>query len=269
VDKKGALRIAIASFAFGTIVWIGRVHPIPSADMISLCGAMLGDALLYAAMVWLLYLALEPAARSRWPHAIVTWNRILAGRWKDAQVGSHILIGAALGTAIWVLLAIPTSGPKNTLQGGIDLWPLLGTRQWVASGIGTLNAALIAGLLAFFAIFGLRALLKKDWLAAIAASVLFTFSEGQVVTDPNWMKLAAIYVASYAVLMFVLLRVGLVTTISMIFFINAIGRICLGADFKAWWAPHGFASMALLLGIAAYAFWRSIGTRPSSINDRQ
>ncbi len=261
VDKKGALRIAVASFTFGMIVWVGLVHPIPSDDILSQGLAMVGDSLLSAAMLWLLYLALEPAVRSRWPHAIVTWNRILAGRWKDAQVGSHVLIGAALGTAIWAGLAIPTSGPKNTLQGGIDLWPLFGTRQWVASEIGMLYSALIAGLLAFFAIFGLRVLLKRDWLAAIAASVLFTFSEGQILSNPEWMKMAVIYVSLYAVIMFVLLRVGLVTTISMIFFLNATGRIALGSDFKAWWAPYGFATILLLIVIASYSLWRSIGTR--------
>ncbi len=260
VDKKGTLRIAIASFGFGMVVWLGRVHPIPSDDLFSLIFSIVGDSLLYAAMLWLLYLALEPAVRSRWPRAIVTWNRVLAGRFMDAQVGSHILVGAALGTGIWVLLAVPTSVP-NTLESGIDLWPLLGTRQWVASATGILHSALIAGLEVFFALFGLRVMLKKDWLAAIAAAVLFTFAEGQVVGDPHWLKMALIYTGIYAVLMFVLLRVGLVAMISMIFFINSMSRTCLGTDFKVWWAPFGLATIILMIGVASYAFWRSIGTQ--------
>jgi hypothetical protein len=55
--------------------------------MISLAYGQPGDWLLWGAGFWLLYLALEPAVRAHWPHSIVTWNRILAGRWKDAQVG--------------------------------------------------------------------------------------------------------------------------------------------------------------------------------------
>jgi hypothetical protein len=84
--------------------------------------------------------------------------------------------------------------------------------------------------------------------------------------SPNWMKMAAIFVVLYAVLMFVLLRVGLVATICMIFFLNASGRISLGWDLKAWWAPHGCATIALLIGVGAYAFWRSIGTRDLELN---
>jgi len=71
-------------------------------------------------------------------------------------------------------------------------------------------------------------------------------------------------VTLYAVLMFVLLRVGLVTTISAMFFLNATNRICLGSDWKAWWAPQGFATIVLLVALASYALWRSIGTRDLS-----
>ncbi|HTB14445.1 MAG TPA: serine/threonine-protein kinase [Bryobacteraceae bacterium] len=261
VDKRGALRIAIACFAFGIAGWIGRVHPIPTSDMFSLAYASAADSLLFAAAVWLLYLALEPAVRSRWPHAIVTWNRILAGRWKDAQVASHILIGAALGTAMWALLGIPIAEPKNMLDIGIALWPLLSARAWLAAYVFNLQDALSIGLLEFFALFGLRVLLKKDWLAAIAASVLFTATQSDILNDPNWQKKIVIYLILYAILMFVLLRVGLVTTVSAMFFLNALNRICLGSDWKAWWAPEGLATIVLILAVSSYAFWRSMGVQ--------
>ena len=51
-------------------------------------------------MIWLLYIALEPAVRARWPHAILTWSRVLAGRWQDAQVAAHVLYGALVGLII-------------------------------------------------------------------------------------------------------------------------------------------------------------------------
>jgi len=268
VDRKGALRVAIACFAFGMVSWIGRVHPILSEDMLSLVYSIAGDSLLFAASVWLLYVALEPAVRSRWPHAIVTWNRVLAGRWKDAQVGSHVLIGAALGMGMWVLLAIPIAEPKNMLDIGIAVWPLLGARAWVASYVLNLQDALVIGLLEFFAIFVLRVLLKKDWLAAIAASFLFMATQNDIINNPNWQKQAVIYLVLYAILMFALLRVGLVTTISAMFFLNALNRICLGSDWKAWWAPEGFATIFLLLGMVSYAFWRSIGVQELTAGGR-
>jgi predicted Ser/Thr protein kinase len=268
VDKRGALRIAILFFACGMVGWIGRVHPIPTDNMLDLAFSTAGDTLVSAVMVWLVYLALEPAVRSRWPHAIVTWNRILAGRWKDAQVGSHILIGAALGTGLWALLGIPLLEQKNMLNTGIALWPLLASRAWVAAYVYNVQDGLRFGLLEFFAIFGLRVVLKKDWLAAIAASVLFTAIQNGIINDPDWKRQVVIYLVVYAILMFVLLRVGLVTTISTLFFLNALNRVCLGSDFKAWWAPSGFATIFLLLAMASYAFWRSIGTLDPAVRER-
>jgi serine/threonine-protein kinase len=265
VDKKGALRIAIVYFFFAIVVWIGRVHPIPNDDMLSLFLSIVSDALSDAVAVWLLYLALEPAVRARWPHAIVTWNRILAGKWKDAQVGSHILIGAALGMGLWTALEIFLSKPKNQLDVGIALWPLLGARSWVAALVLNMAEALRLGLLEFFALFGLRVLLKKDWLAAIAASIMFTtVAQSDVLNSPDWQKLLVTYVVLYAILMFVLVRVGLVTAISATFFLNALNRICLGTDWKAWWAPFGFATIFLLFSMVSLALWRSIGTREFS-----
>jgi len=262
VDKKGALRIATAYFALGLVAWIGRVHPVPNDDMFSLFYSFAGEAFLFAACVWLLYLALEPAVRSRWPHAIVTWNRVLAGRWNDAQVGSHILIGAAVGMGMWVTLYLVNREPRNELNVGIALWPLLGARSWVAAYALNMQDALVIGLLEFFAIFGLRVLLKKDWLAATAASLLFTaVVQNDVFGDPHWPQKLALYFVLYGVLMFVLLRVGLVTTIGALFFFNALNRVCLGSDFKAWWAPFGFATIFLLVTMASLALWRSLGTQ--------
>ncbi len=85
-------------------------------------------------MVWLLYLALEPAVRSRWPHAIVTWNRVLAGRWKDRASGlAYSDRGGAWDGNVDPARNHPIAEPKNTLETGIALWPLLGARSWVAA----------------------------------------------------------------------------------------------------------------------------------------
>jgi hypothetical protein len=62
-------------------------------------------------------------------------------------------------------------------------------------------------------------------------------------------------------LLLVLLRCGLVAIIAAAFFIDTIDSIGLGADWKAWYAPAGLATVALLAGIAIYGYWRSLGTR--------
>ncbi len=71
----------------------------------------------------------------------------------------------------------------------------------------------------------------------------------------------AVYIAVFSALMFVLLRVGMVATISFIFFVNTIGVAPVGLDPGAWYFAGGFASLLLLGGIVLFAFWRTLGDR--------
>ncbi len=45
----------------------------------------------------LLYLAFEPSVRRHWPYALVSWNRLLVGRWRDPLIGRDTLVGAIAG----------------------------------------------------------------------------------------------------------------------------------------------------------------------------
>src|SRR6185295_12439938 len=101
-DTQGAWRIAAARFLLAGVAWAGATHPVDNDSMIPHFLAAASDWLLSAAIMWVIYMALEPAVRARWPHSIVTWNRVLAGRWRDAQVWSHVLVGAAAGSAMWI-----------------------------------------------------------------------------------------------------------------------------------------------------------------------
>ena len=80
-DRQGALRIAIAFFVLGLCAWLGLFHPVSSSDLLDLSQSKIDNLVGSGAFLWLLYLAIEPAIRSRFPHSIVTWNRLLAGRW--------------------------------------------------------------------------------------------------------------------------------------------------------------------------------------------
>ena len=261
IDRKGALRIGIARFLMGMVIWLGTVHAVPNSGMIGLALSSLADWLLWGAGLWLLYLALEPSVRAHWPHSVVTWNRLLAGQWKDPQVASHILIGAAAGAAVWT-----TAGLMDYFSGiGMSTFDEVdaatGARHWMAFHAGTLAGALFVGLLCFFALTGLRQLVKRDLIAATIAAVFFTFTNSGSITSSNWQVKTAIYLLVFGVLLLVLLRYGLVTIIVACYFLDTFDSIGLGADWKTWYAPAGLATVALLGGIAVYAFWRSLGSR--------
>ena len=261
IDRKGALRIGIARFLMGMAIWIGTVHAVPSSDMITLAISSFATWLGWGAALWLLYLALEPAVRAHWPHSLVTWNRLLAGQWKDAQVASHFLIGAAVGAAVWTTASVVEFSSEPGMAGASGINAALDTRHWIAAQTATLAGDLFVGLLCFFALTGLRYLVKRDWIAAMIAAMFFTFSSSGKFTSSNWEVKTAIYLFVFGVLLMVLLRYGLVTIVAAAFFIDSFDSLGLGGDWKAWYAPAGLATTALLAGIAVYAFWRSLGTR--------
>jgi serine/threonine-protein kinase len=263
-DLHGSLRVAAACFLLAGLGWAGWVHPLASDALINHAMAAAGDWLLSAAVLFLVYLALEPELRARWPHAIVTWNRVLAGRWRDPQVASDILIGAAVGAGMYTvfkLFFVVFSHHVEPVNFDIGVNFAMGTRAWIGGHAGGLCDALRSGLLIFLCIFGMRQMLRYDALAAVAAALLFTMVQGDVIYAQNWALMTLLYVVIYSGLAFVLLRYGLVATIATVFFGDSGNSILLGWDWKTWYAPYGIASLLLLIAIAVWAFWRSLGDR--------
>jgi hypothetical protein len=219
-----------------------------------------GRLLLRAAMLWIVYLAIEPAVRARYPHAMITWNRALAGRWLDPQVCAHVLIGGAVGSALWTV-GFLVEVPADAVVNGGNTFVLQGTRQWIARHGLLASSALEYGLVVFAVMCFLRRLVRYDILAALATGAIFAMTEGDVAHAANWQAIAALFVVFYALLAFVLIRFGLVASIAAIFFANCFPNIWLGSDWKAWFAPIGVASMLVVAGIAGVAFWKSLGDR--------
>jgi predicted Ser/Thr protein kinase len=263
VDRRGALRLAGTQFVLIVLFWIGWPHLTPDNSLLELAIQGVRVALLQGAITWLLYLSLEPALRSRWPQSIVTWNRVLKGQWSDAQVWAHILIGAASGLLTIVVVSLREISALSTEGLGFSgsLGMLLGARQWAGLTVLRFSEALQSGLLIFFVIFGLRLLLRKDWIAALASASLMAALEGNLRTAPDAVMAFLVYVCAYSVMNWILLRLGLVVMISSIFFINSFGNLAFGTDLTTWYAPYGLATLALMLGIAVFAFWKSLGNR--------
>ncbi|MBL8857440.1 MAG: protein kinase [Planctomycetes bacterium] len=61
-----------------------------------------------ALRVFLFFLALEPFARRHWPGALISWTRLLEGRFQDPAVGREVLVGSFAG--ICATLVIVLSG---------------------------------------------------------------------------------------------------------------------------------------------------------------
>ena len=262
-DRVGAFYVALASFLLQAINWAGAFHPAVDLSMLSVFVNAVAEWLLGAAVLWFSYLALEPEVRARWPHSIVTWNRVLAGRWLDAQVGSHILFGAAVGSGLWIFFkAVLVVVLRNVkpLDPDVHLNGLLGARHWIGVQAADANDALGTGLFVFMTIFAMRQFFRRELIVAITAAAIFTLAQSDV-QGPEWWLIGAIYLVAITGLIYVLLRFGLVATMAAIFYVNALNTMALATDWSAWYMPSSIATFLFLMGIAIFAFWRSLGGR--------
>jgi serine/threonine-protein kinase len=262
-DRRGAFVVGMAMFTLNLLNWAASVHAVPSTAMTGMLFEALAGSTFRGALFLLMYLALEPALRARWPHSIITWNRALAGRWKDAQLASDILIGTTVGALILVAVSIHDASLASRYGLGTlgGLYLLNGSRYWITGMIARFSEGVTTGITIFFAIFGLRTVLRRDWIAAIAGALIFATLEGDLANAINWQVEFAVYAVLFGVLIFVMLRLGLVVTVVSIFAINLINGVTLGTDLTAWYAPTGFATMIVAIAIALWAFRQTLGER--------
>jgi len=263
-DRKGALRLAIVMGLLSAANWLGSAHHVETPSEFDMFANELADAVFSGFALWMLYLALEPAVRARWPQALVTWNRLLAGKFGDAQLGAHVLTGAFIGLLLRTFLSSLNwiDYRRDHVPFGNNLGGSENVLSWIGANAQTVQGALATGFIVFFTIFGFRALWKNDYLAAGSTAVVFAFiANGGIWNHPNPVIEASLLLGIFFALALILVKMGMVCTAVTIFFINTPDRINLGWGPGAWYLGSGLALVALLASIAVYAFWRSIGER--------
>jgi len=258
-DRRGAWRLSVVYFILMGGHWLCSAHWVADISMIRILLVNAGEWFTSAALIWLLYIALEPAVRARWPHSILTWSRVLAGRWQDAQVGADVLYGALLGLVITAFFLITNwvEMSRGAPSGWTSEYVGFGTRFWMADVLGRARGAVEFGLIVVFAIFCLRALLRKDWIASVAAAVLFTLTEGEAIQGGIFDFL--FFLVIFTLLVFTLMRLGLVSTMAAIFFVNFLLMTPGAQGLTKPYESAVIAYPALVLAIVIWAFWRTSG----------
>jgi len=265
-DRRGAFRIAAVVLVVLTMNWLLTAHHVPDLnDELFMIIVSLGMSLFIVGLVWLMYVALEPFVRRRWPDTLVSWNRLLAGRFKDPLVGRDILIGSAFSLAMDLFggLVYSATGwfsfpPPEPQQ--FDVGALLGGRHLVGemfeSGIGAV--IIPVGVLFLFVI--LRVVLRKPWLATGAFVLLFATLAALQADVPAIAAATGVIVGSIFAVM--LVRFGLVTFAAAAF-TGSMRETCpLTFDLSTWYASSSVVCTGVVIAVTLYAFYTSLAGRP-------
>ncbi|HLJ48725.1 MAG TPA: serine/threonine-protein kinase [Bryobacteraceae bacterium] len=258
-DRQGAFRLAAAGLVIFVFVAFVNFHLVPDFAVLGFAFNNLAVGLGLCGILWLFYIALEPMIRARWPHSLITWNRLMAGQIRDPRLASHILIGVVIGMAIrfgllwrdyWLAAAgdSPVAPELSFLNGVRPMFNHLGN---------TVGGALQIGIIVFFLICGVRALLRNDWLAVGVSAVLMTLVSGSLQNSAHPFIDVPINLALWSIFSFVLLRMGLVPTMVSVFVINAMGAVWVGSEFSAWYNYAPVLYLSLIGALAIFAFLRS------------
>jgi hypothetical protein len=115
-------------------------------------------------------------------------------------------------------------------------------------------------LAALFVLFLLRALLRKEWTAAVAWVLLFTvLTAGGSGFDPVALVGTLIF-SSLAV--FVMICFGLLALVANWVIYNTLENFPLTIQGSAWYAGISLTGILLMATLAFYGFYTSLGGRP-------
>jgi serine/threonine-protein kinase len=261
-DRKGALRLAIVTFAMEMGLFLCLSHFSAVGDAIGLAVIAISTALFISGTSWMLYMAVEPWVRRYWPKTIISWSRVLAGGWRDPVVGRDILLGVALGV-VWILVfqiryilmmrmgAPPGIGATDALMGGrtaLGGW----LRQWPQS--------IQATLVFFLLLLGLKVLLRKEWIAAIAFVAIFAVPRG---LSSSYMAIELpTQIIVYGIALLIVLRFGLVPLACAIFTIDMMSGVPFSADLSTWYMTTSIAALLSIVAMAGWGFYHSLGGEP-------
>ncbi|HET6373287.1 MAG TPA: serine/threonine-protein kinase, partial [Candidatus Polarisedimenticolia bacterium] len=100
-DRRGALRLALYLGA-ARMTWFLGAHHMAAPAEADVFGFHVAFAIERIGLAYVFYLAIEPYARRLWPRILVSWVRVLEGRFRDPLVGRDLLIGCAAGALMVV-----------------------------------------------------------------------------------------------------------------------------------------------------------------------
>jgi len=256
-DRRGATRLAL----FGSAAVMGSWF-LAGRSFVPMY-SILGFTLFAASFVWVIYVAVEPFVRRRWPAMLVAWVRVLAGDVRDPLVGRDILIGCATGVAGSCLTALNrvfSWQAGNPIALLVPDWFMLnGTGPFIGAVLAQFATGAFVSLFLLFVLFVLRVAVRSDWIALPLFALLAGASRvGGVM---SWASVPVI-IAGGALRTFALVRIGLAAVVVDGFVWTLFASSPMTLQTSAWYSSAGYVSLGIVGAMAIYGFKTALAGRP-------
>lgn len=276
-DRRGAFRIATFTFAIILGTWLMADHVPDASNEQQRFFSSTGIALFLGAVMYLIYLGLEPFVRRSSPAVLIGWSRALAGRFRDPLVGRDVLLGAAIGAVsallnllpfilpIW--LGRPESSPYLSNAGALE-----GVRPFLVNVLEAFNSALQNALITVFEWVTFRVVVEWIWAHTVMryrksagplpetailviAIVLATTVSVMDVEPGNRIATAVFQMLSMTVLLGAILRIGLFGAAISLLVSSFISDLPMTLDNSKLYASASWALIAFTVGIGVLGLW--------------
>ena len=264
-DQAGAFRLALVLFACHvtagviasdfslSVTWVGGVLT-----------AIVGRGLLIGALAWLSYVALEPDLRRRSPHMLISWSRVLGGRFTDPLVGRDILIGV-VGAVVSQLLTQAGYLAPRWFGGapGVAL-PLLGgpvTSTWdgLAAAMSLVSTAVLLATSFVLLVFLLNIVLRRRALVVTVVVVLMSI---MAIAGNGFTLTTVIGLVVILVTAIIVVRFGLLAFVVMSFMLPLLDHTPLTFDAGLWYSGQSWLALAICAGLALFGVRTAVAGRP-------
>jgi serine/threonine protein kinase len=268
-DRRGALRLAIFVFSLYMLSWLLVSHHVPAPIELTVFLTAIGQSATMAVGLWLIYIALEPYVRGRWPQTIISWTRILTGRIRDPLVGRDLLIGVVAGTGWTAVIQFHELLTQQLGDG--DWWTpsldaVLGVRQIAGQFLMLVPQSIASSLVILFTILGLRMLVRKQWLAGGISIVFLTVMTSTTALGGSRPLIGALFWGVfYGGIVFVLIRFGLVALTTGLFVLYALRSFPITANLSVWYGGSSLFVLGTIFTVAIYGFRAALVSRHSRL----
>jgi serine/threonine-protein kinase len=264
-DRRGAVRLAVASFFLIVGAQAVRAdHTSLPLDEYALIIHIVSQGCYAAIALWAFYLAVEPAVRRRWPHCLISWARLLSGRFTDPLVCRDTLVGMVAGLAVTVVILVGNEAPAWVGRAPSISNPVLGALN---SPRFVLHYVLLSPLLGvlfslsiLLIVYVLHAVSGRTRLAYWGAFLFASVPAFAGAEDPVFDGLIAAFFSGLTI--FLLYRFGLLAAAVLLATYMLSQRAPFTLDFSSWYAGRSLfvtGIFVFLLGASAYF---SLGGKP-------